>query len=87
MVSLALGDRLILYSDGLTGVRNADGEHFGVRRLLAMLDQSRRLPPADQLRGLARAVEEWRGETPRHDDISVLVVERTNPAAGREAMR
>jgi len=31
--------------------------------------------------GLVRTVEGWRGEVPRQDDISVLVVERTDPAA------
>jgi sigma-B regulation protein RsbU (phosphoserine phosphatase) len=80
-VTLKPGDRLVLYSDGLNGVRNADGEHFGTRRLLATLDQSRRLPLADALSGLVRTVEGWRGEVPRQDDISVLIVERTNPAA------
>ena len=80
-VTLKPGDRLVLYSDGLTGVRNAEGEHFGTRRLLAALDESRRLPLADALAGLVRAVEGWRGEVPRQDDISVLVVERTDPAA------
>ena len=79
-VTLKPGDRLVLYSDGLTGVRNAEGEHFGTRRLLAALDESRRLPLADALAGLVRAVEGWRGEVPRQDDISVLVVERTDPA-------
>jgi sigma-B regulation protein RsbU (phosphoserine phosphatase) len=76
-LALKPGDRLVLYSDGLTAVRNADGEHFGLSRLLTALDESRRLPPAQQLTQLVHAVEQWRGQTPRQDDISVLMVERT----------
>jgi phosphoserine phosphatase RsbU/P len=79
-VTLKPGDRLVLYSDGLTGVRNADWEHFGTSRLLAALDENRQLLLADALGGLVRSVEGWRGEVPRQDDISVLVVERTEPA-------
>ncbi len=75
-VTLGPGDRLVLYSDGLTGVRNVDGEHFGTRRLLATLDAGRKQPLADALGGLVGTVEEWRGNVPRQDDISVLVVER-----------
>lgn len=75
-VHLMPADRLILYSDGLIGVRNAEGEHFGNRRLLAALDEGRRLPLADALRGLVRTVEGWHGDVPRQDDISVLLVER-----------
>jgi sigma-B regulation protein RsbU (phosphoserine phosphatase) len=66
----------MLYSDGLTAVRNAEGEHFGTRRLLAALDEGRTLPPADTLGAVVRAVEGWRGEVPRQDDISVLLIER-----------
>jgi phosphoserine phosphatase RsbU/P len=80
-ITLKPGDRLALYSDGLTGVRNADGEHFGNRRLLATLEEHRRLPLADHLDRLVRAAEEWRGNVARHDDISVLLVERTDPDA------
>src|SRR5262245_39862671 len=76
VVTLKPGDRLVLYSDGLTGVRNADGEHFGTRRLLAALDEGRGLPLADALNGLVQAVEGWRGQVLRQDDISVLLVER-----------
>ena len=75
-VPLKPGDRLVLYSDGLLGVRNAEGEHFGGRRLLAALEDGRRLPLADALSGLVRAVEGWRGDVPRQDDVSVLLVER-----------
>ena len=75
-VALKPGDRLVLYSDGLTGVRNAEGEHFGTRRLSAALDAGRRLTPDDALGAVVRAVEGWRGEVVRQDDISVLLVER-----------
>jgi sigma-B regulation protein RsbU (phosphoserine phosphatase) len=76
VVTLKPGDRLALYSDGLVGVRNAEGEHFGTRRLLAALDDGRRLPLADALSGLVRAVAGWRGDAPRQDDLSVLLVDR-----------
>jgi sigma-B regulation protein RsbU (phosphoserine phosphatase) len=79
-VSLLPGDRLALYSDGLIGVRNAEGEHFGIGRLLAALDEGRRLPLADALGALVRVVEEWRGGVSRQDDISVLLVERREAA-------
>jgi sigma-B regulation protein RsbU (phosphoserine phosphatase) len=76
-VALKRGDRLVLYSDGLTGVRNAEGEHFGTRRLLAALDETRRLPASDAVAGLVRAIEGWRGDVPRQDDLSVLLVDLT----------
>jgi sigma-B regulation protein RsbU (phosphoserine phosphatase) len=75
-VPLKPGDRLALYSEGLTGVRNADGEHFGTRRLLPALEEGRRLPLAEALGGLVRVVEGWRGDVAQQDDISVLLVER-----------
>jgi sigma-B regulation protein RsbU (phosphoserine phosphatase) len=75
-VRLMPGDRLVLYTDGLIGVRNAEGEHFGTHRLLAALVEGRRLSLDDALGGLVRAVEGWRGEAPQQDDISVLLIER-----------
>jgi sigma-B regulation protein RsbU (phosphoserine phosphatase) len=76
VVPLSPSDRLALYSDGLLGVRNAEGEHFGARRLLAALEEGRPLPLADALGGLVQRVERWRGNVPPQDDISVLFVER-----------
>jgi phosphoserine phosphatase RsbU/P len=80
-ITLGPDDRLFLYTDGLTGVRNADGEHFGIRRLLATLNESRRKPLTDVVSGLLQEVEKWRGEVPRQEDISVLALEWTKPSA------
>jgi sigma-B regulation protein RsbU (phosphoserine phosphatase) len=77
-VHLRPGDRLVLYTDGVTEARNPDGEHFGIRRLLAALEQSRRSSLDNSLDALVESIEEWRAETPRHHDISILFVERTD---------
>jgi sigma-B regulation protein RsbU (phosphoserine phosphatase) len=81
VVTLGPGDRLALFTDGVTGVPNADGEHYGTRRLLATLEQSRRLPLDKSLDALVGAVESWHGDTPRNLDLAILLAERTDPAA------
>jgi phosphoserine phosphatase RsbU/P len=80
VITLKSGDRLVLCCDGLTGVRNTEGEHFGTRRLLTAAEETRKLSLADHIAALVRAVENWRGGQPRHDDISLLAIERTDPA-------
>src|SRR5262249_35887200 len=72
------GDRLVLYSDGLIEARNPVGEHFGARRLLDALEQTRPLPLQESLAALVQRVEGWCGERPRKDDFSILAVEVTD---------
>jgi serine phosphatase RsbU (regulator of sigma subunit) len=80
-VTLQVGDRLVLHSDGVKAVRNGDGEHFGMRRLLAILEETRQAPLSASLAALLSGVEQWRGDTPQHDDISILMVERRIPGS------
>ena len=49
IVSLAPGDMLFLYTDGITEAQNSLDEEFGVERLTRLLVDMRRLPPDDLL--------------------------------------
>ncbi len=75
LVTMEAGDRLYLYSDGVSEAFNSDGQQFGTERLLQTLDEGRQMPLDDSLRHLLTRLAEWSG-TPRPvDDISMLAVE------------
>lgn len=74
-VSLKPGDRLYLYSDGITDAMNSSDAQFGTERLLGTLDQTRELPLKESISALIRRAEEWCGAVPLKDDVSVLAVE------------
>jgi phosphoserine phosphatase RsbU/P len=72
-VSLGAGDRLILYTDGLTEARSADDEEFGEDRLLAAAVTHRACSaPALQAR-LAAAVASFTGGH-LQDDATLMVL-------------
>jgi sigma-B regulation protein RsbU (phosphoserine phosphatase) len=85
VVNLRLGDRLVLYTEGVTDTRNADGEPFGLQRFLATLEQTRPSALDKALDTLVERIAGWCGDTPRHDDVSILVVARTDPAGAEGA--
>lgn len=73
---LHAGDKLVLYSDGVTDCASRTGERFGGERLRAFLEDWRHTPPADITEALGRTLKEWRGTRPLEDDVSVLVLEQ-----------
>jgi sigma-B regulation protein RsbU (phosphoserine phosphatase) len=79
VVRLGPGDRLLLYSDGLTDAPGPDGERFGTERLLRACEQHRGLPLDGWLTALATAVEEWSAAGAAPDDRSALAVEVAAP--------
>lgn len=71
------GDRLVLYSDGISEAMSPDSEPFGSRRLLDSLALGRNLPLDESLAALWRDIEAWRGPGSLQDDASVIAVEIT----------
>jgi sigma-B regulation protein RsbU (phosphoserine phosphatase) len=72
-VSLAPGDRLLLFTDGVTEAYDAEGEEFGEARLLQLMEENSGLSaPAMQGLILGAAAEFSRGHW--HDDATLLVL-------------
>jgi hypothetical protein len=78
------GDRLLLYTDGITEARNPAGELFGVQRLIDHLERhaAAGLPAAETLRRLAHTVATHH-DGPAADDATLLLVEWSPAAAQR----
>ncbi|NCC93027.1 MAG: serine/threonine-protein phosphatase [Opitutae bacterium] len=74
-LDLARGDRLFLYSDGVTECENAGGEQFSLSRLMAVLERTRELPLAEVTREVGAALSQWKGDEHYQDDISLLALE------------
>jgi sigma-B regulation protein RsbU (phosphoserine phosphatase) len=68
------GDRLFLYSDGITECMNNDAEMFGDERLLKFIEETRLLPSNEVLNLLEQQISHWRGNHKFDDDISVLML-------------
>jgi sigma-B regulation protein RsbU (phosphoserine phosphatase) len=69
------GDRLFLFTDGLTESANPDGQEFGDEMLNRKLNIYENLEIAKVVRRLMKDVEEWRGNRPMRDDTSILGIE------------
>lgn len=75
VMRLAPGDRVILYSDGLTDVMDGESRHFGVANLLRSIELHRSLAVHDSVTALMKELEEWSVRAGPHDDISLLAFE------------
>ena len=76
-VTLAPGDLLVIYSDGLTEARDEDDAFFGDERLHAYLGRLHDRPIDILGEMLLRAVDRFAGEAPTSDDLSLILLRRT----------
>ncbi len=73
--TLAPGDTLVLFTDGITEATNAADEVYGDDRFRALLDANRLLPRADSIVSATVAdVRRFVGNAPQFDDQTMLVL-------------
>jgi sigma-B regulation protein RsbU (phosphoserine phosphatase) len=69
---LESGDRLFLYSDGVTEAAAPGGEQFGGDRLAGLVRPDRDRPLAEILETIRDALDDWTEGAPPGDDITVV---------------
>lgn len=76
-ISLGCGDKIVLYTDGLTEAFSPDGELYGETRLISAL---RSAPPQHTSKEVIETVEEdlnqFIGSLPLGDDLTMLIIKK-----------
>lgn len=73
-LTLAPGDLLAMFTDGVTEAQGADGELFGDARIESVLRLAREGTAEEVLRALIAAVKEYEGARGPSDDLTAVVV-------------
>jgi len=72
--TLAPGDWLIIFTDGLVEAENSRQEEYGETRLLAAIDAAQSTEPEEMLRRLMFELDAFVGTTPQHDDVTCMLL-------------
>jgi sigma-B regulation protein RsbU (phosphoserine phosphatase) len=72
-VTLELGDLLLCYTDGVSEAMNLGDEEWGEERMLEAVKTKAGASSDDVLREVFRAADQFTGEAPQHDDMTLLI--------------
>lgn len=75
-VKLSSGDIILLYTDGITEMRNEEKVDYGLPRLQKLLIENVHLNADELVEKIVSDVDEFKGNEPPHDDMTVLVLKR-----------
>ncbi len=74
-IRVAKGDRLLLYTDGLSEARNSNDVEYGKDRLQLMLNQLHELPTQPLINHLLDDARKFTEGTPITDDLTIMAIE------------
>ncbi len=75
---LCKGDVLVVYSDGLTDAENLQGEMFGKKRLREIIQLKAPSGAGAVEEAFLKAIQDFTEGMPQTDDVTFLVVEKSN---------
>ena len=73
-VTLASGDWLVIFTDGVTEAENKHGEEYGEARLMVVLLANQALSPGEMLKAIMLDLDRFVADAPQHDDITLMLL-------------
>ena len=74
-IKLESGDKILLYTDGVTEAQNHAEERFGLGRLIGSFQKNSSKPAAELMQVIKDEVYAFIGSHPQYDDITLVVLE------------
>jgi len=74
-ISMAPGDRLFIYSDGIIEAPSPAGESFGLARLKDVLDANAEAPLCDLKSAVLGTLLQYTHKELTHDDVTLIALE------------
>ena len=74
-MQLDVGDKIFQYTDGVTEATNINNELYGMDRLGEILNKVKNGTPHEILPAVKKNIDEFVGEAPQFDDITMLCLE------------
>ena len=74
-LQLEKGDKLFLYTDGVTEATSSEEELFGTGRMIDALNTCADGRPEEILAGVKSAIDEFVGEAEQFDDLTMMCLE------------
>jgi serine phosphatase RsbU (regulator of sigma subunit) len=79
-IDLQPGDRLVLYTDGLSDQLSPEGGSVGLQQLAAIFAEQAQRPPAEMCQAVFEAVGRHQATAAQYDDMTLLLMTVDEPA-------
>ncbi len=73
-ITLAKGDSIVLYTDGITDLQNKNKVLFGSERFIGNLRNLTGSEPLDLVSGIEKSLEKFKGDEAQIDDITLMCI-------------